>query len=56
MNRINMLGAATAVFGRIANARRRRQTLRVLDSLPDHLRKDIGWSSDHRWTPTYLLN
>jgi uncharacterized protein YjiS (DUF1127 family) len=28
---------------RVAEARRRRATRRVLDSLPAHLRKDIGW-------------
>ncbi|HET7718117.1 MAG TPA: DUF1127 domain-containing protein, partial [Bauldia sp.] len=28
---------------RVAEARRRRATQRVLDSLPAHLRKDIGW-------------
>jgi hypothetical protein len=28
---------------RIAEARRRRVTRRVVESLPAHLRKDIGW-------------
>jgi hypothetical protein len=28
---------------RVAEARRRRVTQRVVESLPAHLRKDIGW-------------
>jgi hypothetical protein len=28
---------------RVAEARRRRVTRRVVDALPAHLRKDIGW-------------
>ena len=28
---------------RVAEARRRRATRRIVESLPAHLRKDIGW-------------
>ncbi len=31
------------IAGRIAEARRRRVTRRAVESLPAHLRKDIGW-------------
>ena len=56
MSRVNMIGAAAAVFGRITAARQRRRTLRILDSLPDHIRKDIGWSTDRRMPPAPLAN
>ena len=56
MSRFNMMGAASAVFGRITAARQRRRTMRILESLPDHIRKDIGWSIDRRMPPTYLAN
>jgi len=29
--------------GRVAEGRRRRATRRAVDSLPAHLRRDIGW-------------
>jgi hypothetical protein len=40
------MGAFTGLkelAGRVAEARRRRVTRRVVESLPAHLRKDIGW-------------
>jgi hypothetical protein len=56
MSRVNLMGAASAVFGRISAARQRRRTMRILNNLPDHIRKDIGWSTDRRTAPTYLAN
>jgi hypothetical protein len=56
MSRFNMMGAASAVFGRLSAARQRRRTMRILESLPDHIRKDIGWSTDRRMAPTPLAN
>ena len=32
---------------RVAEARRRRTTRRIIESLPAHLRKDIGWPYSH---------
>jgi hypothetical protein len=37
--------AALAAASRMAEARRRRQTLRTLESLDLHIQKDIGWVS-----------
>jgi hypothetical protein len=51
-----MMGAASAVFSRMTAARQRRRTMRILDNLPDHIRKDIGWSTDRRMAPTPLAN
>jgi hypothetical protein len=56
MSKISIPGIATTAFGRIAAARRRRQTIKVLESLPDHLRRDIGWTPDHRAMRSYLAN
>ena len=30
---------------RVAMARKRRRTARILEDLPDYIRKDIGWSA-----------
>jgi hypothetical protein len=56
MSRFSMMEAASAAFGRITAARQRRRTMRILDNLPDHIRKDIGWSTDRRMAPTYVGN
>jgi hypothetical protein len=56
MSRFNMMGAASAVFGRLSAARQRRRTMRILENLPDHIRKDIGWSTDRRMPPAPLAN
>jgi hypothetical protein len=56
MSRFSMMEAASAVLGRMTAARQRRRTLQILESLPDHIRKDIGWSTDRRMAPTYLAD
>jgi hypothetical protein len=30
--------------------------MRIVDSLPEHIRKDIGWSTDRRMAPVPLAN
>ena len=51
-----MIEAATAIFGRIAAARRRTRTQRVIESLPEYIRKDIGWSTDRMRPPSYIAH
>src|SRR4051794_1925428 len=46
-----LVRAASALGGRIAAAHRRRQTMLVLDGLPDYMLKDIGYSRDWRGAP-----
>lgn len=54
MATFQMLAAAASLVERIAAARRRAQTQRILDGLPDYIRKDIGWSVDRAKAPTYI--
>ena len=53
MSRFRMMEMASAAFGRVAAARRRRRTWQVVDSLPDYVRKDIGWPIDPERKPPF---
>jgi hypothetical protein len=46
MRGLHVMKAASAMFGRMMVERQRRRTQRIIDNLPDDVRKDIGWSSD----------
>lgn len=52
----HVVKVASAMFGRMMAERQRRHTRRVIDSLPDHIRKDIGWSVDRSKAPTYIAD
>jgi hypothetical protein len=54
MRGTHVMRAASAVFGRMMAERQRRRTQRIIDNLPDHIRKDIGWSVDRSRAPTYV--
>jgi hypothetical protein len=40
----------TGFLARMRDSARKRRTARILESLPDYIRKDIGWSGDRRPT------
>lgn len=40
--------AAGTTFGRISTIYRRRRTTRILNGLPEEIRRDIGWTGDGR--------
>jgi hypothetical protein len=54
MRGTHVLRAASVLFGRITAERQRRRTRRILDSLPDYIRKDIGWSVDRTRAPVQV--
>lgn len=42
---LRLAGMISSAAGRAVAARRRRETARMLERLPDHVLKDIGWPS-----------
>lgn len=43
----------TGLLARMRDSARKRRTARIMESLPDYIRKDIGWSGDRRPTRVY---
>ena len=54
MRGTHVMRVASAMFDRMAAERQRRRTRRILDNLPEFIRKDIGWSVDRTRAPTYV--
>jgi hypothetical protein len=54
MRGTHVMRVASVMFGRMVAERQRRRTRRILDSLPEQIRKDIGWSVDRTRAPTYV--
>jgi hypothetical protein len=55
-NRHSILQAITGMVGRAAAAHRRRQTSVILGSLPDHIRKDIGYGGKDMYKPHVIAS
>jgi hypothetical protein len=54
MHGTHVMRVASALFGRMVAERQRRRTRRMLENLPENIRKDIGWSADRTMAPTYV--
>jgi len=46
------MGTLSAIIMRMRAAARQRRTMLILEELPEHIRKDIGWSGSSRTAPS----